>query len=1381
MRKYVFRLVMTCLAAILVVSTSFAAAGTPTQGTCGDPDASDAVKWEFNVTTGTLTISGTGAMRDYDQAGERPWYAWGDDITTVVIGEGVTRIGDYAFQDFPLTSIQTKKAEAAQTRADGGSEPIPSALPEGLISIGKYALSNTHLTNLTLPSSLQRIDKFALFSNDELATLTFLATMSVPYLENDVFASCDKLTAIYVPGTCVDDYKNADCWGTYATLIKAIPEGGDEPGGDEPTEVSGSEVVSVGSVGYSSDYLPSYPQSEYSTSQQIYTKDEIGKAGKITSIAFYNYEMGKARSYDIYLSHTTKEQFDSNTDWITVSEANKVFTGTVTLGDGWTVIDFDTPFDYDGEQNLLLTVDDNTGRNTGSYHSVGVYSPSGHQALYYYKSTNLDPTQPITVEGDFRTSYSGDRKNGIQLCFETNPKPSRLEAVEVGDVSAIVQCSLRGNATAWNLRYRKVAKDGEEEQTWTVVNNLTDRSKTLEGLTPLTKYEAQVQAVFPEGVLSDWTNPITFVTNCCPVEQQAEIIYALNSFGRNWFGYGAQIVDVTDKDNPVEVAFLRAPNYQAYSGTITLCCEHKYKVNWIYDGENSEMNPYYSLAFYFEPGDEFFSMAQGEAPNKNAELTEFIMDCGDYCAAKPKKFKVESSNFNSVTFTFNSETTTGEFVYSTEAEFNPDEATPKSVTFDAVAVSDEPWNYEATPANSSLTLTGLESLTKYYVRVRSVCTDGDGGFSRWSDPVEVTTGSKYDAPGQVMVTNIDSRTVKISHTRFGGEKKSNVYYRLKAPGNPIDASALVTFGNVKANDEKGFNFDGKVTWSSYGYEQRPFSNVLYYPGIPAGSNVSFNVGNWNSKGGLVKFLWGFKKVKGKTPQEVMEAFDMECLSDADRAARIKELQTKIAETDDEEVKAKLQADIDLMNALPTDAQKLARMKELENLISNSTDEAEKAQYATELNNLRAMMSAAENDRDSGFSITREDNQANARTRGLDDGEYAFFIRHANDDGYLAARDFTLTLPENLNEWIIIRNISDTEYTLAGLKPGTTYEVMVEPVYEDGTTGTHSAITVFTTLGRDEDPMKGAFSVSSDKRVSFAKGNLRYEGDIYGMEAEWTMAPQQYDIFGEDNVNTEYDNTYPASPRDLFCWSNSDTRYGIYSYYYDSAEDTQQYFRGDFTDWGTNPKFSAVFGSGWSTLSKKEWTYLLTERENADKLKAFATVAGVKGLVLLPDKWDAPDGLLVKDEMTADEWTAIEQTGAVFLPAAGQMTAVYNPDTYGATTTYTPNTVYWTSTPADAATENALDFGCGLTFNETDVTFANVSRRTYTAVRLVKTFILMGDANGDDKVDAADIVEMVNAKNGHESEKFRMELADMDGDGYITDIDIKAVVNNIMTP
>lgn len=100
-----------------------------------------------------------------------------------------------------------------------------------------------------------------------------------------------------------------------------------------------SSVVTVGNYNRASGFLPSYPNNTYSLSQQIYTKDEIGgKKGKITSIAFYNYEHGKARSYDIYLSHTSKSTFDNATDWVKVAAADKVFSGTVTLGSEWTTI-----------------------------------------------------------------------------------------------------------------------------------------------------------------------------------------------------------------------------------------------------------------------------------------------------------------------------------------------------------------------------------------------------------------------------------------------------------------------------------------------------------------------------------------------------------------------------------------------------------------------------------------------------------------------------------------------------------------------------------------------------------------------------------------------------------------------------------------------------------------------------------------------------------------------------------------------------------------------------------------------------------------------------------------------------------------------------------
>ena len=55
----------------------------------------------------------------------------------------------------------------------------------------------------------------------------------------------------------------------------------------------------------------------------------------------------------------------------------------------------------------------------------------------------------------------------------------------------------------------------------------------------------------------------------------------------------------------------------------------------------------------------------------------------------------------------------------------------------------------------------------------------------------------------------------------------------------------------------------------------------------------------------------------------------------------------------------------------------------------------------------------------------------------------------------------------------------------------------------------------------------------------------------------------------------------------------------------------------------------------------------------------------------------------------------------------------------------------------------------------------------------------GDANNDGFVDAADLVEMINAKNGKASERFNLTNADIDRDGDITQEDIDAVVNMIM--
>jgi hypothetical protein len=60
-----------------------------------------------------------------------------------------------------------------------------------------------------------------------------------------------------------------------------------------------------------------------------------------------------------------------------------------------------------------------------------------------------------------------------------------------------------------------------------------------------------------------------------------------------------------------------------------------------------------------------------------------------------------------------------------------------------------------------------------------------------------------------------------------------------------------------------------------------------------------------------------------------------------------------------------------------------------------------------------------------------------------------------------------------------------------------------------------------------------------------------------------------------------------------------------------------------------------------------------------------------------------------------------------------------------------------------------------------------------------TIILWGDANNDGIINAADIVEMVNAKNGKQSDRFNLKNADLDGNGIITDEEINKVAKMIM--
>lgn len=1184
--------------------------------------------------------------------------------------------------------------------------------------------------------------------------------------------------------------------GSFMAVGTSFAAGGNPTNGnsgDEPTE---SETITIGSGDNWTD-LPITAQYKFTVTQQIFSAKEINHGkGKIWSLAFKTHSGDLKRNLTVYLTHS---QYSSAGSLQPVTEADCVFKGEVMFTAGqWNTIYFEKPFEYDGKSNIIVTVDDNTGTSEGwgSLQNYYFYGEGGH-AIARDNNKDIDPLDEASIENaNMRDSYQ--YKAQIQLTFGDYPIPANLAVNDIGDVSAQIQCSLRGEATAWNLRYRKVAKDGEEEQRWTQENNLTTRSFTIEDLTTSTKYEVQVQAVFSEDILSEWTDPAVFTTSCCPVEQQVEIMYALNSQYIEWYDYAVQIVDVTDKTNPVEVAHLHAPSYKAYGGTVTLCCNHEYQVNWIYDENYPVYSQSYNFSLYYNTGDLIYSMARGEAPEETAELTTFVMDCTPYCTQKPQNVSVAGTTFNSATITFVSETKAGEVVYSTEADFDPNTATPTSLDFTALPASEDPWG--GTPPNSSLTLTGLDPLTDYYVSVRSVCVADVPGVSRWSEPIKVTTSSRYDAPTQVIAEPVNSRTEKLSWGSRGNEMSHNLYYRKQAVGNPVDPSAIQTFGGGNGTGFKDGSW-GEGIQSSYG--DHPFSNMLFVEGIPAGSSFSFKAGNGKTGAGQTKFLYGKrKKAKDKKARKTMESLDMSCLNDADRAARKKqyelliwalEEQIKLAkekldegtitqEQYDKEVAEstqeidKYRENLEMLNALPTDAQKLETMKALEaSLASEGLSQEERQSKLAELNELRAITTNAENSQKDGFSITKEKESANARTRGTDDDAYIFFIRHSDPNGVLLVKDLSITPLELQGEWTVIPNVSGNSYMLTGLEPGTAYEVMVEPVYEDGTTGMQSSITVFTTLGEESEPLEGVFSVSKDKKVGFAKGNLRYSKDA-NWNDHWSLAEHQYDILGADNLESQevnqYGNRFPSEDHlDLFCWSAGNSNNGTIHTYPDDS-----YYTGDFKEWGTQTAFTDIYGFGWSTMTKDEWTYLLSERENAATLKSFATVNGVKGLVLLPDEWNAPDGVIISEEMTAEQWATIEKTGAVFLPAAGTLTVNMEGNTVATVNDVNVVGSYWSSTPSETDV-NAFS----MTFTESEVEPAvDIYRRIGSAVRLVKVVsVLLGDANNDGVVNVADVVEMINARDNKPSAHFVMKNADFDGDGSITDADIDAVVKIIM--
>ena len=194
MKKHLTRLLF---AALLLLALCIGASAAGTSGKCG-PSA----YWSFDSSTGTLTISGSGAMNDYEY-GDYPWMDYRNSIQTIVIGDQITQIG---WNAFPWTACSTikfgKNVRSIGERAFNGCRNLNGdlTLPDSVQTIGAGAFQGCEKLSgdLTIPDSVQTIGDSAFeFCTGLNGTLTLGKNLRT--IGKKAFSGCAFTGSLTIP------------------------------------------------------------------------------------------------------------------------------------------------------------------------------------------------------------------------------------------------------------------------------------------------------------------------------------------------------------------------------------------------------------------------------------------------------------------------------------------------------------------------------------------------------------------------------------------------------------------------------------------------------------------------------------------------------------------------------------------------------------------------------------------------------------------------------------------------------------------------------------------------------------------------------------------------------------------------------------------------------------------------------------------------------------------------------------------------------------------------------------------------------------------------------------------------------------------------------
>ena len=180
----------------LLSGFSLTAGAAETAGKCGD-----SANWSYDASTGTLTISGTGAVQTLDLMMGKLWGPYIEQIKSVVVQPGITELGGYAFagakqlQSVSLPNTLKSMIDMVFARC---SSLKTISLPDSITNMGGGVFMEcTALTSLKFPANLKTVWSQMLMGCTSLTSI--ILPPNVESIMTRAFSGCKVLREVTIP------------------------------------------------------------------------------------------------------------------------------------------------------------------------------------------------------------------------------------------------------------------------------------------------------------------------------------------------------------------------------------------------------------------------------------------------------------------------------------------------------------------------------------------------------------------------------------------------------------------------------------------------------------------------------------------------------------------------------------------------------------------------------------------------------------------------------------------------------------------------------------------------------------------------------------------------------------------------------------------------------------------------------------------------------------------------------------------------------------------------------------------------------------------------------------------------------------------------------